>query len=167
MVIKDRDLSVGTRLVARYKKETYVAKVVEGEGKLRYRLEDGREFKSPSAAGSAVMGCNACNGWNFWSLEAEPPEIEDTPQVSAEESCEDVQAQANEFADGEQAEDKNDASVAIEELIPAKKRIFRVPNQQGVPQGETRYHCHHCGKSFTTSSEEPPQVCPEGHPAEQ
>ena len=55
MAIKDRNLSIGTRLVARYKKEIYIADVVDGEeGKLMYRLEDGREFKSPSAAGSAV-----------------------------------------------------------------------------------------------------------------
>src|SRR3546814_1952134 len=28
-------------------------------------------YKSPSAAGSAVMGGTACNGWRFWSLEGE------------------------------------------------------------------------------------------------
>ena len=36
MAIKDRNLTGGTRLVARYKKETYKAEVVEGEeGKVR------------------------------------------------------------------------------------------------------------------------------------
>jgi hypothetical protein len=66
MPIDNRELTAGTRLVARYKKEEYTATVVEGEeGGLRYRLEDGREFKSPSAAGSAVMGgvawfCSTC-----------------------------------------------------------------------------------------------------------
>ncbi len=35
---------------------------------MRYRLEDGREFKSPSSAGSAIMSGSACNGWRFWSL---------------------------------------------------------------------------------------------------
>ncbi len=70
MALADRNLQVGTKLVARYKKQAYHAEVVAGEeGKIRYRLEDGREFKSPSAAGSAVMGGNACNGWAFWSLE--------------------------------------------------------------------------------------------------
>ena len=39
-----------------------------------YRLADGKEFKSPSSAGSEVMGGSACNGWRFWSLEdAEKP----------------------------------------------------------------------------------------------
>ena len=55
MAIKDRNLSVGTRLVASYKKERYVCTVEQdGEG-IAFVLEDGRRFKSPSAAGSAVM----------------------------------------------------------------------------------------------------------------
>jgi len=66
--IVDRSLEPGTRLVARYKKVEYHATVVEGEkGGLRYRLDDGREFKSPSAAGGAITG-HACNGWVFWGL---------------------------------------------------------------------------------------------------
>ncbi|MGB6838546.1 MAG: hypothetical protein WBF66_12695, partial [Dehalococcoidia bacterium] len=81
MAIENRDLQVGTRLVARYKKQEHWATVVEGEkGGLRYRLDDGREFKSPSAACSAVMGGVACNGWRFWSVagseEAKPKQRE-------------------------------------------------------------------------------------------
>jgi hypothetical protein len=79
MPIENRNLAVGTRLVARYKKEEHWATVVEGEkGGLRYRLDDGQEFKSLSSAGSAVMGGVACNGWRFWSVagseEAKPKE---------------------------------------------------------------------------------------------
>ena len=63
-------LTAGMRLVARYKGEQHVAELITGgEGKLRFRLADGRQFKSPSAAGSAVMAGIACNGWRFWSLE--------------------------------------------------------------------------------------------------
>jgi hypothetical protein len=66
--IEDRNLAPGTRLVGRYHKQEYHAAVVEGEtGGLRYRLDDGREFKSPSAAGSAITG-KACNGWRFWGV---------------------------------------------------------------------------------------------------
>lgn len=68
MSIENRNLKPGTRLVARYKKKEYSAAVVETDEGVRYRLEDGREFKSPSAAGSAVMGGAACNGWRFWSV---------------------------------------------------------------------------------------------------
>ena len=68
MSITDRNLRSGTRLAARYKGREYTAELVQGDGSTRYRLEDGREFKSPSAAGSAVMGGTACNGWRFWSV---------------------------------------------------------------------------------------------------
>ncbi len=67
-------LEPGMKLVARYKGKEHEAEVVAGEdGKVRYRLADGREFKSPSAAGSAVMGGTACNGWRFWSVADEEP----------------------------------------------------------------------------------------------
>ena len=71
MSIENRNLAVGTKLVARYRGQGYSAEVVETEGGIRYRLEDGREFKSPSSAGSAIMGGSACNGWRFWSLEGD------------------------------------------------------------------------------------------------
>ncbi len=52
--------------MARYRHEEHTAEVVAGEeGKVRFRLADGREFKSPSAAASAVMGGQAANGWRF------------------------------------------------------------------------------------------------------
>ena len=68
MSITDRNLKSGTRLASCYKGREYSADVVQTEEGARYRLEDGREFKSPSSAGSAVMGGKACNGWRFWSL---------------------------------------------------------------------------------------------------
>ena len=51
MSIENRDLPVGTRLVANYKKQTYVCTVEAGEGDegVAYVLEDGKRFKSPSA----------------------------------------------------------------------------------------------------------------------
>lgn len=62
-------LATGTVLVAKYKGTEHRCEVVTGEdGKRRFRLEDGREFRSPSSAGSAVMDGVACNGWRFWSL---------------------------------------------------------------------------------------------------
>jgi hypothetical protein len=67
MAITDRNLSVGTELSARFKGTTYTAEFVETEGARLYRLSDGREFKSPSAAGTAITG-KACNGWAFWSV---------------------------------------------------------------------------------------------------
>src|SRR5438309_9442979 len=72
MAIQDRNLSIGTKLYARYRGATHTAEVIEKEGKPGYRLADGREFKSPSAAGTAITGL-ACNGWAFWSV-GEPGE---------------------------------------------------------------------------------------------
>ncbi len=68
MAIEDRNLAAGTKLVARYKGKEYTAEVVDTEEGLRYRLEDGKEFKSPSSAGSAVRGGWAGNGWRVWSV---------------------------------------------------------------------------------------------------
>lgn len=69
MSIKDRNLKVGTKLTGKYMSKHYTAGVVAREdGKSRYQLEDGREFTSLSAAGSAITG-GAVNGWRFWSIE--------------------------------------------------------------------------------------------------
>ena len=69
MAIEDRSLKPGTTLVAKYKGKEHTAEVIAAkEGTVRYRLADGREFASPSAAGKAVMRGIACNGWRFWSV---------------------------------------------------------------------------------------------------
>lgn len=71
MSIANRKLKPGTKLVAKHKGKEYRCQVEAGkDGKVRYRLKDGREFGSPSGAGSAVMGGTACNGWRFWTVAA-------------------------------------------------------------------------------------------------
>ena len=61
-------LAPGTLLRGKHKGTVHTAEVIAGQdGKPRFRLADGREFASPSAAGKAVTG-TACNGWRFWSL---------------------------------------------------------------------------------------------------
>ncbi len=80
MSIEDRNLAAGTKLVARYKGKEYAAEVVKTKEGVRYRLEDGREFKSLSSVGSATMGGNACNGWRFWSV-AGPEEAKPKPKA--------------------------------------------------------------------------------------
>lgn len=72
MSIEDRNLKPGTVLVKRYKKRDYRCTVVKDEdGKLVYRVHGGKDYTSPSAAGSAVMGGTACNGWAWWNVEGE------------------------------------------------------------------------------------------------
>lgn len=71
MPIEDRNLTPGTKLEARYHGKVHTCEVVKTKEGIRYRLPgNDKEFKSPSAAGSAVMG-TACNGWRFWSLAGE------------------------------------------------------------------------------------------------
>ncbi len=77
MPIHDRNLKIGTKLVAHYYKQPHTCEVIGGEnGKLRYRIEDGREFKSLSSACSGVTG-KSCDGWIFWNVET----AKDTPTI--------------------------------------------------------------------------------------
>ena len=74
MPIGNRDLKPGTVLTARYKGKDHRAEVVKTKDGLRYKLEDGQEYKSPSSAGAAVKGGGkTCDGWEFWSVEGAPP----------------------------------------------------------------------------------------------
>jgi hypothetical protein len=135
MSIENRNLEAGTRLVARYKGRTYSAEVVQTEDGLRYRLEDGKEFKSPSAAGSAVMGGVACNGWRFWSLEGQEPAPKERKEAKTK-----GKARGSKF-----------------------RTIKKLPNQQGLEEGQARYWCSACQKSFVVEDGQEPEACPEGH----
>jgi len=142
MPIEDRNLSVGTRLVASYKKQTYVCTVEQEDEGVVFVLEDGRRFKSPSAAGSAVMGGKAVNGWRCWSLAAEVPE--------QEAAATEVDAQPRPKANGRSR---------------GRGLIYKLPHQRGVAEGLTRWFCNGCMKSFITEGGEAPAACPEGHGA--
>jgi len=144
MAIESRILPAGTILRANYKKQTWRVLVLETEeGKKGYQLIDptggGTEiYKSPSAAGSAVMGGVACNGWRFWSIEGEEPVTPPKEQEAKE------------------------ASPAKRVF----KNLKRTPNQKGVEEGQERWFCSACQKGFTVPAKTTPEACPEGHPAE-
>ena len=137
MALENRNLEAGTRLVARYRGQTHSAEVVQTEDGLRYRLEGGREFKSPSAAGSAVMGGVACNGWRFWSLEGQEP----APRERKPKEPKEPKAKAK----------------------GKFRTIKKLPNQQGLEEGQVRYWCSACQKSFVVEDGQEPEACPEGH----
>ena len=170
MPIEDRNLKPGTHLVARYHKQSYSCLVVEGEGgKLRYRLADGREFKSPSAAGMAITG-HACDGWVFWSVETAPaaPALQPTESFPVETQPTTEAAETTPGDGGQPDEASVPATVlapAAEQSGAAKKGFFRTPNQKGVLEGQTRWYCRDCGKSFLATADQTPQACPEGHQA--
>ena len=140
MPIENRNLEPGTRLVANYKKQRYVCTVEagdEGEGRV-YVLEDETKHKSPSSAGSKVMGGKAVNGWRFWSLEADELQTDGEP-------------------------DKDWAKAKAKAAKKTKKVIYKAPNQQNMAEGKTRWFCVACMKSFVNEGEAEPQVCPQGH----
>jgi hypothetical protein len=88
MPITDRSIIKipGTRLKATYKGIEYSAVVLEnGNINIDSDFAQQVEFKSLSAAGSAIMGGIACNGWRFWSVEGQEsttatPTKADTPK---------------------------------------------------------------------------------------
>jgi len=73
MPIEDRDPKAGTVLVARYKGQERTCEVVQTEDGLRFRLDTGELYRSPSSAGKAAMDGIACNGWRFWSVAGTEP----------------------------------------------------------------------------------------------
>ena len=140
MAVDKQEFTAGTRLTGRYKKATYMVEVVEtGEGK-RIRLEDGREYKSLSAAGSAIMGGKAVNGWRFWSLGGKTP-VQPTGAPTEPE----------ERPNGK------------ERKPPALRPMS---SQEGVPNGQTRWWCEACCDAFLAPTSITPVGCPQGHSAE-
>ena len=139
MAIEDRNLTVGTRLVASYRKQAHacmVEKADEGGG-IRFVLEDGRKFKSASSAASAVMDGKAVNGWRFWSVQ------------------------------GTKSEGKKGGREKPETQVSKSKRlVYRVPNQKGIAEGQSRWFCRACMKGFVIVGGGQPEVCPEGHRAD-
>jgi hypothetical protein len=159
MSIKDRNLKVGTKLIGKYHKQPHTCQVIAGEGdKVKYRLEDGREFKSPSAAGMAITG-HPCDGWVFWSVET-------TAEAHATVTAKTSQTEAGSApaAKPEDVPEKEIAPVAPE-ATAAKTSFKRTPNQRGVSEGQTRWFCAECGESFLAPYGEVPTGCPQGHKA--
>ena len=137
MAIEDRNLTVGTRLVASYRKQAHacmVEKAEEGDGKV-FVLEDGRKFKSASSAASALMGGKAVNGWRFWSVQGTKPK--------AKEGGEKPETQASK----------------------SKRLVYRVPNQKGIAEGQSRWFYRACMKGFVIGGDRQPEACPAGHRA--
>ncbi|HLF76733.1 MAG TPA: DUF4357 domain-containing protein [Dehalococcoidia bacterium] len=146
MAIANRDLPVGTRLVADYKKTRYVCVVEAGEeGQTLFTLEDGKKFKSPSAAGSAVMGGTACNGWRFWTPEGEEPKAAAAPKTPKAKPA-----------------DKT-SKPRTRKAPKATKLIYRMDDQAGASEGMTRWWCSACMDAFEVFAAEKPTQCPEGH----
>ena len=138
MAIENRNLPVGTKIWANYKKTRYVCTVEAGEeeGSVAYVLEDGSKHKSPSAAGSKVMGGKAVNGWRFWTVEGDEP----APAAETEKPAK--------KRGGKKKQNKT---------------FFKTPSQGAAPEGKTSYFCSACMKAFMIDGTDEPEACPEGH----
>ena len=139
MPLDKQELAVRMRLVARHKKQAFSATVVATDDGLRIRVTDGREYKSLSAAGSAITG-EAVNGWRFWSLDG---------------------------AAGQATTEEPEPTMEAPTAGAAKHRVIRrTPNQNAVPGGQVRWFCNACMGGFLAPSGATPEVCPQGHRAE-
>ena len=135
MATEDRNLTVGTRLVANYRRQAHacmVERAEEGDGKV-FALEDGRKFKSASSAASALMDGKAVNGWRFWSVQGAEPKTKEG---------------------GEKPETQ---------AAKSKRLVYRVPNQKGIAEGQSRWFCRACMKGFVIGGGGQPEACPAGH----
>jgi hypothetical protein len=45
----------------------------------------------------------------------------------------------------------------------AVRQLMKLPNQKGVPEGEVRWFCSACQRSFSIEGKQTPASCPEGH----
>jgi hypothetical protein len=138
MAITDRNLAVDTKLWACYKGQVHTAEVVDVEGTLHYRLAGGQQFKSPSAAGTAITG-KSCNGWAFWSV-GEPAE---KPAKAARTG----------------STKRSGTAVPKPERKPRLRKERSIPrdgNGHALPivgQVDGTFECGNCSASFPTSAE--------------
>ena len=156
MTIQDRNLNVGMTLIGRYHKQEHHCQVIAGEGnKIKYKLEDGREFKSPSAAAMSITG-HAADGWHFWTVvtaEAANPQTPESPNSEPH------------TAESASSSESKDAPATDAAAETTGQTFMRTPNQKGAPEGQTRWYCAECGESFLAHYGEIPSACPQGHKA--
>ncbi len=172
-MIEDRNLTVGTRLVATFHKKKHFCEVVQASDGLGYQLNStGVIYKSLSSAGSAVMDGVACNGWRFWSIATEENSKEVTvapvPDGAAPATAKRVRKAPVVASSTENIETTlEDAGAATSTAKVKRTKVIRkVANQSGAPEGQTRFFCVACANSFdapTTGTT--PEYCPKGHAA--
>jgi hypothetical protein len=97
-----------------------------------------------------VMGGKAVNGWKFWSLEGDEP-------ASAENAAKTAKATAR--------AGKSSAAkpAGRKPRRPAYKVIHPDKNQDDLMEGEVRWACDACIKSWVRLAGEEPTECPNGH----
>jgi len=162
MATEKQELAPGTVLVGRYKKTQYSATVcddgiyVEPGPMTPATPEDPHgPFKTLSAAGKAVMGGVACNGWRFWTpatgAPTAPPATPDADTALAEDVAVAVR--------------KARTKQAVAPRPRMARQIRKVANQKSTPLGKVRWFCSACMAGFLQDAGIVPEACPNGHPA--
>jgi hypothetical protein len=108
-----------------------------------FTLEDGKKFKSPSAAGSAVMGGTACNGWRFWTVEGEEPPAKEAKPAK-----------------------KKGGRKTRKARKTSSELIYAMADQTGVAEGMARFWCNGCMDAFEAEDGKVPEQCPQAHRAD-
>ena len=166
-MIQDRNLTAGTKLVGRYHKQDRTCEThLDENGKLYFRLDDGRAFKSPSAAGTAVTG-HACDGWHFWSVAGTEVKVASYEEVlpAIEDFRQKVVAEKKPIPTYDETVAKIEKMEKAEKPKPPKHGVYKLPNQKGAPTGLTRYYCFDCSSPFPAKSDIKNPTCPNCHPA--
>ena len=152
MPLDNRNLKTGTVLRARYKGKERTCEVVQTADGRRYRLDDGREFTSPSSAGKAAMDGVSCNGWRFWSIEGtEKPKREPKAHKPAK-------------ARKEPAAKKPAKSKAAPKKSAKTKRAKKGKAMRAASKSDASYGCGACGETFPTMKAAT-QHATEAHPS--
>ncbi|MCZ7577029.1 MAG: hypothetical protein M5U18_08330 [Dehalococcoidia bacterium] len=136
MPITNRTLPAGTVLAGRYKGQTYRCTVLEHEGTSPSRWKTTR---STRALGRSL-------------------EDHERGQRERLALLEPRRRPAREGSEGREA--REDEGRRHEARPPDQE----APNQKGVPEGMTKFHCSACMESFLSETE--PETCPAGHPRE-
>ncbi len=145
MPLERRNLEIGTMLRARYKGKERTCEVVQTADGPRYRLDDGREFASPSSAGKAAMGGVSCNGWRFWSIEGtEKPKR--TPTAKADKPAKaKKESAAKPTPHGKPAKTK-----AAPKKVAKTKRAKKGKAMRAAAKSDASYGCGACGATLPT-----------------
>jgi len=141
MPIKDRNLQTGAVLVGRHKGANHRCEVVEKPEGVRYQVDEGEIFKSPSAAAKHVTG-GAVNGWVFWSVAgSEMPQRE--PKARADSKAKAVP---------KQTPAAKKATKASKERMAKKGETMRAASKgdRRIAEEPASYECGVCGAPFTT-----------------
>ena len=151
MPIENRNLTKGTKLTGRYHKQSYSCEVVENaEGKLRYRSGGWPGIQES-------IGCR--NGHHRACLRR----LEILESANGRELLLHRMQRIKRLLLRQRPNQMPSRPNLLRlppRPTPRKPGVFLVPNQKGVPEGQIRWFCRDCGKSFIASAVEVPGVCP-------